>query len=413
MKPRMSLSGNTRVERHHEGRGQRVGRADLDGACQTLGVSYARESSLGSALNQVSPFSSQARRRKTDAFRVHPAPHVGMERPVGGWAFRAAGPAPNDLEPLVSWFEREPNSRERFRWVFRDALDDLLDGQRTGRWAYQHLSKTEKTHLGTIVEIKLTKEFEFENGADLDWRIGGEDIDCKFSKDRGGWEIPMEMYLCEDHGSRQGKCDHPALVTWMNDDTSEWAVGIVRVSDVRLRWRKDKTTQAVVRAYNGDNKRRIDPAHADTVHWLWGGVQRDLPPNLLLHLPPDARTRIFSNPRSGQARVNQMFREVQGVAVGRQTVLTVAQQDDAPKRARDARKHLRDEGILILGHQRPHAAVAYGLGLPVPVRGEWVATRVVPVDAPQSRFSVEYEGRIWAVARDDEPPFRAFELPRT
>ncbi len=57
------------------------------------------------------------------------------------------GSPPAELTPFVDWFEKEPEARERFRWALRDSLDELLDGQRTGRWAYQHLSKTEKTYL--------------------------------------------------------------------------------------------------------------------------------------------------------------------------------------------------------------------------------------------------------------------------
>src|SRR4051794_36388746 len=94
----------------------------------------------------------------------------------------ATGFPPMDLVHIVEWFEKQTDARERFRWVLRDSLDDLLDGQRTGRWCYQQLSKTEKTHLGTIVEINLGKEFDIDDGDDLDWKIAGEDVDCKFSR---------------------------------------------------------------------------------------------------------------------------------------------------------------------------------------------------------------------------------------
>lgn len=255
----------------------------------------------------------------------------------------------------MEWFDKQPEARERFRWALRDSLDELLDGQRTGRWAYQHLTKTEKTYLGTAVEVNLTKEFEIANGADLDWSIAGLDIDCQFSKDLGGWEIPMEMYLCPDHGERSGRADHPAVVTWMNDDTSQWAAGIVRITDERLRWKKAPDANGSrVRAYNRDNKRKLSDSTKFDVYWLWGGLQTDLPTNLLRHLDADVRERILTaslpgRRSSGQQRLNQLFREVQGRIVGRQAVLTVGQQDDSPKRARDARKHLRPEGILVLG----------------------------------------------------------------
>lgn len=323
-------------------------------------------------------------------------------------AGRAVPPA---AAPIVDWFYGEPDARDRFRWALRDSLDELLDGQRTGRWAYQHLSKTEKTYLGTAVEVNLTKEFEFTNGDDLDWKVAGIDVDCKFSKDLGGWEIPMEMYLCEDHGDRQGKADHPALLTWLNDDLSQWAAGIITVTDQRLRWKTGKDSRERVRAYNRDNKRRIDPAAAMDVYWLWGGLQNDLPRNLVLHLEPAVRERIFADTKSGQKRVDQLFREVRGQIVGRQTVLTVAQQDDAPKRARDARKNLRAEGILVLGHQDAHPSVATALELPVPVKGEWISVRVTPVPADSGRPSFVLDGIRWAAAAPDEPVVAAPMLP--
>lgn len=356
---------------------------------------------------------ARAIRRKRNVFRTHAAPTaLAFKTPVA-WQLRSdlVQTAPPDLERFVDWFENEPDSRERFRWALRDSLDEVLDGQRTGRWCYQHLTKTEKTYLGTAVEVNLTKEFEIENGSHLDWSLAGADIDCKFSKDLGGWEIPMEMYLCEDHGDRQGKANHPALLTWMNDDTSQWAAGVVTVTDERLRWKVEKFDGPRVRAYNRDNKRKLaDIAKAD-VYWLWGGIQSDLPRNLLLHLHAEVRSRILTG-TSGQKRVDHLFRETQDRIIGRQTVLTVAQQDDAPKRARDARIHLRQDGILVLGHQESHPEVARRLQLPVPVKGEWIATRVVPIDETERRPSFSLGEQRWARALPSDPVSAAPELPR-
>ncbi len=356
---------------------------------------------------------ARAIRRRRNVFRTHPSPAGEMGTVPAAWAVLPSPPSqPTALEPVVEWFMCEPDARERFRWALRDSLDELLDGQRTGRWAYQHLSKTEKTYLGTAVEVNLTKEFEFPNGVHLDWQIAGRDIDCKFSKDLGGWEIPMEMYLCPDHGGRQGSADHPALVTWMNDDRSQWAAGVLTITDARLRWKTDKATGQRVRAYNRDNKRRLADSSASDIHWLWGGLQHDLPHNLLLQLDPDSRSRILGANNSGQKRVDQLFREVQGRLVGRQTVLTVGQQDDAPKRVRDSRTRLRPEGILILGHQDSHPAVAAALGLPVPVKGEWIAIQVSPVPESDGRPSFAVDGQRWAKAESDESRVTAPQLPK-
>lgn len=356
---------------------------------------------------------AQALRRRRNVFRTHPAPTGPMGRMPRAWTLKSGLEQyiPPSLQPIVDWFDDAPDARERFRWALRDSLDELLDGQRTGRWAYQHLTKTEKTYLGTAVEVNLTKEFEFCNGDHLDWQISGRDIDCKFSKDLGGWEIPMEMYLCADHGDRQGRADHPALLTWFDDTTSRWAAGLTTISDESLRWKLDDNGDTV-RAYNRDNKRRLAESSAAGVYWLWGGLQADLPRNLLLHLNPDSRERIFSFPNSGQKRVDQLFREVQGQIVGRQTVLTVGQQDDAPKRVRDARLHLRSEGILILGHQDSHPAIATALELPVPIKGEWIAVRVTPVSEMDTRPCCILSGQRWALAQVDEPTVAAPELPK-
>lgn len=351
-----------------------------------------------------------AKHSHRDRFRTWDTPREDMGKVPREWRIQPGPtqPVPDDLAPFVEWFYSQPEARERFRWALRDSLDELLDGPRTGRWAYQHLTKTEKTYLGTAVEVNLTKEFDIDNGEDLDWSIAGRDIDCKFSKDLGGWEIPMEMYLCADHGERSGRANHVAVLTWMNDDKSQWAAGIVRITDDRLRWKQERDGSGNrVRAYNRDNKRKLDYSAKPEVYWLWGGLQGDLPTNLLRHLESETRKRILTaslpnRASSGQQRVNQLFREVTDRLIGRQTVLTVAQQDDSPKRARDARIHLRGSGIVVLGHQGSHPHIARALELPVPIKGEWISTRLVAVSSDDARPKFSLDGQFWARAREDE-----------
>lgn len=351
-----------------------------------------------------------AKHSRRNTFRTWDPPREAMSKVPREWRIQSGltQQVPDDLAAFVEWFYNQPEARERFRWALRDSLDELLDGQRTGRWAYQHLTKTEKTYLGTAVEVNLTKEFAISNGVDLDWSIAGLDIDCKFSKDLGGWEIPMEMYLCADHGERSGRADHAAVLTWMDDDTSRWAAGIARITDERLRWRRERGANGdLVRAYNRDNKRKLSDGAKSDVYWLWGGLQTDLPTNLLRHLDDETRDRILTaslpdRASSGQQRVNQLFREVQNRLVGRQAVLTVGQQDDAPKRARDARIALRPEGIVVLGHQGSHPHAARKLELPVPIKGEWISTRLVPVSSDDARPKFSLNGQFWACARGTE-----------
>ncbi|SMP42409.1 Restriction endonuclease NaeI [Neorhodopirellula lusitana] len=303
-------------------------------------------------------------------------------------------PRSRDHQTVVNWFLAQERVRERFAWSLRDSLDELLDGGRTGRWCYQHLKKTEKTYLGTAIEVNFTKEFDIGDGGHLDWLIDGVDVDCKFSKDFGGWEIPMEMYLCSEHGEQSGSADHVAMLLWMSDDSREWAAGVAVIKDSMLKFNSDGRRQ-----YNRDNKRKLSDEGLKEVHWLWGGLQRDLPENLLLELPVLTRDSILSH-KSGQQRVNALFREVQQKIITRAVVSTVAQQDDPMKRARDARKpsQLGQYGFLIIGHQDADPHIATALKLPVPVKGEYVSCRIRKansVDHPR----VCLDGDWWTIAK--------------
>lgn len=347
------------------------------------------------------PHVTGARLRKDrNDFQVHPEPDKSMSNNRFFDTLLGERPLSDELAPLAKFFQRESSARERFGWVLRDSLDELLDGQRTGRWCYQHLSKTERTYLGTAVEINLAKEFEILDGRDLDWRVGGIDLDCKFSKDFGGWEIPVEMYRCADHGEQTGSADRPALLVWMDDDNKHWAAGLIKITDDVLAFKQDGSGK---RAYNRDFKRKLSKEGLHHVHWMWGGLQSDLPENLLLHLAPEVRDRIFQQ-KSGQARLNTLFRETAGHLVTRSTVLTVAQQDDSLKRARDSRlkKHLGKEGFIILGHQEADPTIASVLDLPVPVKGEFVACKVKPVQPSHRGPKVYLLGKWWAKADPSE-----------
>jgi hypothetical protein len=299
---------------------------------------------------------------------------------------------------LVAWeLARLDPDGSRFARVLRETLDQLLDGRRTGRWDYTQLHKTEKTHMGTLVEINLHKEFSFEDGNVTDYQIAGIEVDCKFSQRVGGWEMGPEMV------------GHLCLVVTASDGASTWRAGLVRASVDHLR-----TVE------NRDAKRRLSESGVAAIKWLWPN-HGQLDVNLLLHLDPTKRERIMTaqgaRQRHGQARIYQLFRDVQGVKIRRTVLETVGYGlDDPMKRARGnggARDALRPEGILVLGHQDSDPGVADALELPVPDKGELVAARVVPRPTPDDpRPAVQLEGDWWVVARADEPIVPAPRVPR-
>src|SRR6266704_2051576 len=100
-----------------------------------------------------------------------------------------SGGASDDLElrSVVAEILKLDPKGLRTAQVLRNTLDQLYDGQRTGRYFWEQLYKTEKTHCGTLVEINLQREFNFADGDKLDYRIGGADVDCKYSQTQGGW----------------------------------------------------------------------------------------------------------------------------------------------------------------------------------------------------------------------------------
>ncbi|MFF4306415.1 NaeI family type II restriction endonuclease [Streptomyces sp. NPDC001601] len=282
----------------------------------------------------------------------------------------------------------DPTGR-RFATVLRDTIDQLLNGEVTGRYDWKTLFKTEKTHAGTLVEINLQREFRFADGDAMDYQIVGIDVDCKYSQQFGGWMIPPEAV------------GHLCLLAWADDYRSRWSIGLVRI---RAEWLNTGN--------NRDLKLTIKAAHRDKIHWLWR--DEPLPENVLLHMDAADRSVVLAA-GSGQQRLNELFRRVQRRRIGRNVVRTVAQQKDYMKRVRGnggSRSALRPEGILIMGDYASHRMIAGRLGLPLPEEGEFVSARVTP-SGPQHGDSprVSLDGKEWVLAQPDDLVVPAPALP--
>ena len=295
-----------------------------------------------------------------------------------------------ELQQVIAEILKLDPEGQKTASVLRATIDQLYDGQRTGRYRWDQLYKTEKTHCGTLVEINLHREFNFQNGTVLDYRIAGIEVDCKFSQSRHGWMIPPEAR------------GHLCLVIWAEDSTNpRWSMGVVRTNPEHL------TTGG-----NRDSKSTLNGLGRASIVWLF--QEFPLAPNVLLQLEPEVIARIMS-PQSGQQRVNELFRSVLNRRISRNVIATVAQENDYMKRVRangGARSALRPEGIVILGQYRSHTSLAITLGIEVPARGESVAVRLSPADQPGPGV-IELDNKLWRVARQEDPPVAAPELPRT
>ncbi|MFD2417301.1 NaeI family type II restriction endonuclease [Amycolatopsis pigmentata] len=297
----------------------------------------------------------------------------GTPRPGQG----GTGSVDQGLDEVVAWFRGHEDLEARFGSIFRQSLDEVLDGQRTGRFDIAGLAKTEKTYLGTKVEIVTRAGFELHYGAKMDYEVAGHEIDAKFSI-TGTWAIPTEAM------------GHLCLLMSADDHKSAFDVGVIRIRP-----------EVLNRGRNKDGKTTITKQARGSIVWL--ARNASLPRNLLLSLPQSTVDRIRSA-GSGQQRINELLRCVQGCPIDRNTAVTVAQQKDGLKRCRDARRHLRKEGIAVLGHQNDSPKIASALGLPVPEKGTFLSIRLVKVaDDTDGRPVVEISGDHYAVSRPGEP----------
>ena len=263
------------------------------------------------------------------------------------------------LEEVFAELLRLDPDGSRWSRVIRHTYDVIYNGQETGRYRWDQLMKTEKTHFGTLFEINAQREFGFDGGDATDYRIAGHEVDAKWSQTAGGWMLPPEVF---------GRL---ALVATGSDQQSTWSLGLVRV-----------TEEARREGANRDKKSQLNERGRRSIRWLF----RDAPlkPNVLLRLPPGRVDFIFAG-RSGTLRTDQLFRETEGMIVHRNTVATVSRQLDHQKRVRyngGSRSALAPEGYVILSGVY-HSELARQLGVLVPDRDEYISVRVVPADGTE------------------------------
>ncbi|MFF3553702.1 NaeI family type II restriction endonuclease [Streptomyces tsukubensis] len=282
------------------------------------------------------------------------------------------------IDDVITLLNSVPDFRKHTAASLRAAFDSVLDGERTGRYDLDTLAMTEKTYLGSKVEHFLWDAWGLKGRRRADIMS----VPVRFTRG-GNWLFAPE------HMGRV------CLLVRADDTRSRWSLGLLKA-----------VPELLNQGRNRDGKQMLSAAGRKAVHWVVEDAP--LPENVLLHLDPQSLAQVLSDKdddtaSSRQARTNNLFRTVQGRLVGDAVVRTVAMAADAPKRVREARRHLRGEGILVLGHQGDDLRIAETLGLPGPARGQWISIRVVRrrpehADAP----FVELDGRRWTAAGPDD-----------
>ena len=228
----------------------------------------------------------------------------------------------------------------RFPTMLRQCVDDVIMTPKTGRRSYEELEKTEKTYIGTRVEIELRAMLSLPKGK-LDTVIRGHDVDIKNTMG-SNWMIPTEAV------------DHPCILVAADEVSALCYLGLIVARPEYLTFGANK-----------DAKKSISAAGFENILWLLR--EQPYPANFWRTQDSDVIARIFAG-ASGNQRMAALFREVQGQPITRDVVQAVAQQHDFMRRIRsDKGRGTRDilarEGVLLLSGQYDAPLIA-ALNLP-------------------------------------------------
>lgn len=241
----------------------------------------------------------------------------------------------------------------KFSAMLRLCVDDVIMTPKTGRRSYDELEKTEKTYIGTRVEIDLRAMLDLPKGK-LDTVILDHDVDIKNTM-ANNWMIPTEAI------------DKPCILVAADEVRAVCFLGLIVA-------RPDYLTLS----QNKDSKKSVSAQGFANILWML--KDHPYPPNFWRTIQSDVIERIFSG-KSGNQRMVALFREVQHQPITRDVVEAVAQQQDFMRRIRSdngkgTRDHLAKEGILLLsGHY--DAPLIAELGLPFCSGSEFVSYRPV------------------------------------
>jgi hypothetical protein len=227
----------------------------------------------------------------------------------------------------------------KFGRMIRDVLDAVIDTPHSNRFTLKEIEKTEKTYIGTKVEIRLRHMLEAVRGQRLDLLIDGVEVDVK-NTIRGQWSIPPEAV------------GHPCILIRLNEPLAICSFGLLVIRDHLLN-----------KGRNRDKKGGISLEGLAQTRWILRNAP--YPPNFWERLDPEIQAAI-RRPWAGTARLATLFRLVQRTPIPRSVIESLAQQKDPLKRLRTnggARDALGRDGIFLLWGRNDRELIR-SLGLP-------------------------------------------------
>ncbi|MCZ7853714.1 NaeI family type II restriction endonuclease [Agrobacterium salinitolerans] len=265
------------------------------------------------------------------------------------------------LAPLVETILAQAGGFDSFAEnvppLLRKAIDEVIDAPRTDRFTIDQAEKTEKTYLGTKIEIFIRRFLKLSKGKTLDLLVNGVEVDIKNTTARD-WMVPRESV------------GRPAMVIRTNEKKALCDVGLVVFHKHYLGLSE-----------NQDKKGRLTAANR--VHIWWILNEFPYPPNFWEVLPKKQREEIV-NAGSPNSMVAKLFEVMQRIPISRTQIEVVAKQHDYMRRLRKgggARDILTTKGIAVLsGIYDKKLINALGLG---PATSEEFIS-VTPKDAAET-----------------------------
>ncbi|MCW5965219.1 MAG: hypothetical protein KIT83_14370 [Bryobacterales bacterium] len=235
--------------------------------------------------------------------------------------------------------------------LLRQAIDEVIDTPRTRRRLLDELEKTEKTYIGTKVEILFRNLLRLPRGRRLDLRVDEHDVDVKFTI-HNNWTIPNEAL------------NEICLLLSCCEDDAKYCLGLIVARPEHLN-----------KGENRDGKRTISRSGKDHIQWIFN--EQPYPANFWARVSAVDAAQIMEMTVSGTERIRRLFMTLAGNPIPRRIVESVAQQKDFMKRMRKnggARDQLHADGYLLLSGVYDTAEIS-ARGLPACRRDEFICVK--------------------------------------
>lgn len=241
--------------------------------------------------------------------------------------------------------------QDSFAKMLREAIDSVIMTPKTGRRAYVELEKTEKTYIGTRVEIELRSLLKLPKGK-LDTNILGHDVDIKHTMGNN-WMIPTEAL------------GHPCILVAADETKAKCYLGLFVAH-----------TDYLTAGQNKDSKKSLAATGFENILWIFNGLQ--YAPNFWRQVPLGVVEAIYRQ-KTGNGRVVELFKGMQRTVITRDVIEATAMQKDFMRRTRADKSHgtrnlLAKQGVLLLNGGYDKALIA-ALGLPQCSKSEFVSYR--------------------------------------